>query len=146
MLTWELIPMLPSEFIPIVHHSDANIGSNPIPTSEFIPMLPSELIHPSEANIGSNPILTSEFIPMLTLELIPMPDIFVHPSFRCQHWVHSDSDIRVHSDADIGVHSDADIGAHSDCPSFTIPMPTLAAFRLSIVALHKIDKTPYAKC
>ena len=32
MLTLELIPMLPSELILIVHHSDANIGSNPILT------------------------------------------------------------------------------------------------------------------
>ena len=47
--------MLPSELIPIVHHSDASIGSNFSLTSELIPMLTSELI----------PMLTSEFIPIV---------------------------------------------------------------------------------
>src|SRR5277367_5433576 len=106
MLTLELILMLPSELTQIVHHSDANIGANPIPTSEFIPMLTLELIpivhsnSHSDDNIGSNPIPTSG----------------VHSD--ADIGVHSDADIGVHSDADIGVHSDADIGVDSDCPSF----------------------------
>src|SRR6202789_4313831 len=87
--------MLTSEFNPIGHHSDAdmgahsnaNIGSIPIPTSEFILMLTSEFILMLTSEFIL--MLTSEFIPMLTSELIPI----VH-------------------------QSDADIGVHSDCPSF----------------------------
>jgi hypothetical protein len=48
--------MLRSEFIPIVHHSDASIWSIPIPTSELIPKLRSEfilIVHHSDADIGS---------------------------------------------------------------------------------------------
>ena len=81
--------MLTSAFNPIGHRSDADMGAH------------------SDANIGSVPIPTSEFILMLTSELIP---IVHHSPFRCRHWL------------------------HSDCLGY------------SIVALHKIDKSPDAKC